>query len=163
MERLKPALGSARTNHLPCRNAFGKTLQGDGPEIAVLEQAGCQFACARSNDYGTGLGGRLEASGQIGSLSDARLLLGGSLTEEVTDDDKTCCDPDAHLQRDTASGVELRHRLDKRKPRADCTLGIMLVRHRITEVRKHTVADVLRDETPIALDQFFAAAVIARD
>src|ERR1700730_1829332 len=98
MECLKATLGSARANHLPCRNAFGKALQGDSPEIAILEQPAGQFACARSNDYSTRLGGRLEASGKIGRLSDDRLLLGGPRAEEITDDDKTRCDPDANLQ-----------------------------------------------------------------
>jgi hypothetical protein len=34
---------------------------------------------------------------------------------------------------------------------------------RIPEVRKHTIAHVLRDETTIALDQFGAAAMINAD
>src|ERR1700737_5012532 len=75
MQRLEPALSRAGANPLPCRNVFGKALQGDGPEIAILEHASGQFACARRNDHRARFGGRLEASGKIGRLSDHRLLL----------------------------------------------------------------------------------------
>src|SRR3984893_2824706 len=107
MEHLEAALSSARANHLPCRNVFGKALQGDGPEIAILEHASGQFACARRNDHRARFGGRLEASGKIGRLSDHRLLLRGSRTEEVTDHDEPSGDSDTRLQGDIGSGFEL--------------------------------------------------------
>src|SRR5215813_5143974 len=48
--RFKPALDSARAQHLPRGDILGEALQGDVPEVAVLEQATDQFSRARRND-----------------------------------------------------------------------------------------------------------------
>ena len=162
-QRLEPALGGARAQHLPRRHILGEALERDGAEIAILEQAADQPPCARCNHHGARLGQRLEASGKVGRLADDRLLLGRARADEVADHDEPGRDPDAHLQGDAGGGVELRHRLDQGKPGADRALGIMLVGLRIAEIGEHAVAHVLGDEAAVALDQLRAAAVIGAD
>ena len=46
-QRLEPALGGARAQHLPCRDGLGEAFERDCPEIAVVEEAAGQPACAR--------------------------------------------------------------------------------------------------------------------
>jgi hypothetical protein len=72
VQRLEPALRGARTQHVPRRDLLGETLERDGTEIAILEQAPGQRPCARCNYDRTWLSQSLEASGQIGRLADDR-------------------------------------------------------------------------------------------
>src|SRR6516164_7263292 len=44
--RFEAALDGTRLQHLPRWQIFGEALDGDGPKIAVLEQASYQLACA---------------------------------------------------------------------------------------------------------------------
>jgi hypothetical protein len=64
------------------------------------------------------------------------------------------------LQRRTGIRSELRNSLDKIEPGLNGTLGVVLVRLRITEIGENAIAHVLGDEAAVALDQFGAAAVI---
>src|SRR6516162_10337924 len=50
VQRLEPAVRGARTQHLPGGHILGETLERDGSEIAILEQAADQRPCARCND-----------------------------------------------------------------------------------------------------------------
>jgi hypothetical protein len=55
---------------------------------------------------------------------------------------------------------ELRNRLDKIEPGANCALSIMFMRLRVAEIGENAVTHVFWDETTVALDQLGAAAVI---
>ena len=46
-QRLEPALGGAHAQRLPCRDGLSEAFERDCPEIAVVEEAASQPACAR--------------------------------------------------------------------------------------------------------------------
>src|ERR1700681_3571822 len=73
---LEAALDGARSQHLPRRHVLSKALESDGSKIAIFEEAASQPAGARCDHHGARFGQRLEARGQIWSLTDDRLLLG---------------------------------------------------------------------------------------
>jgi hypothetical protein len=97
MQRLEPALGGARAQHLPRRHVFSETLESDRAEIAILKQSPRQPPCARCNYHGARLGQRLEASGKVWRLSDHRLLLGGTRTDEIANHHEARRDPYPNL------------------------------------------------------------------
>ena len=88
-KRLESVLDGARAKRLPCRNVLDETLERNGSEIAMVEQAAGQPACPRRNHYRARLGQRLEPSGQVGGLANDRLFPGRSGTDEVDDRDKS--------------------------------------------------------------------------
>ena len=109
------------------------------------------------------LGQRLQARRQVRRLADDRLLLGGARADEVADHDEPSGDADAHLQGNAGGGLELRHRLDQRKPGLHGAFGVMLVGLGIAEIGQHPVAHVLGDETAGLGDEIGAATVIRTD
>jgi hypothetical protein len=89
--REAPRIGSRRrSRQAPAiRNVLDETLERNGSEIAMVEQAAGQPACPRRNHYRARLGQRLEPSGQVGGLANDRLFPGRSGTDEVADRDKS--------------------------------------------------------------------------
>ena len=109
------------------------------------------------------LGQRLQPGGQVRRLADHRLLLGGTRADQVADHDKPGGDADADLQGSAGGGLELRHRLDQRKPGPHRALGVMLVGLGIAEIDQHPVAHVLGDEAADPGDEIGAATVVRTD
>jgi hypothetical protein len=107
-----------------------------------------------------GLRQGLEASREIWRLTNHRLLLGRSCSDQVADYYQPCRDPDTHLQRRVGTSGELWNSLDETEPGADRALRIVLMRLGVAEIRENTIAHVLGDKAAIALDPFSAAAVI---
>ena len=105
----------------------------------------------------------MQPGGQVRRLADHLLLLGSSVADEVADHDKPGGDADAHLQGNAGGGLELRHRLDQRKPGPDGAFGVMLVGLGIAEIGQYPVAHVPGDETAGSGDEIGAAAVVRAD
>ena len=91
------------------------------------------------------------------------MLLGRADADEVADHDKPGGDADAHLQGNAGGGLELRHRLDQRKPGPDGAFGVMLDGLGIAEIGQYPVANVPGDETAGTGDEIGAAAVVRAD
>src|SRR5215471_15735311 len=85
--RFKPALDTARAQHLPRGDILGEALQGDVPEVAVLEQATDQFSRARRNDNCARLGQGLEPGGEVGRLTHDPTFLGLPGADEIANYD----------------------------------------------------------------------------
>ena len=77
------------------------------------------------------------------------LLLSGTRSDQVANHDQAGGDTDPGLQRST--GLQLAHRRDQFQSDPYRSLGVILMRLRIPEVDKDTVAHVLRDEPAEAL------------
>jgi hypothetical protein len=105
----------------------------------------------------------LQPGGQVRRVADDAALLSLSRAQEIADHHDPGRDPNPHVQRRAGKGLKLRRGLDDRKPSSHCALGVVLVRLRIAEIGKHSVAHVLGDDAPIALDQVRAALVISPD
>ena len=45
-QRLKPVLGGARAQHLPCRHVLGEALERHSPKVVILEQPGSKSVSA---------------------------------------------------------------------------------------------------------------------
>ena len=92
MERLKPALGIARTNHLPRWHVLGKAFRLDAAEVLVLEQIG-QKPLRRRVDYdGVGNGGGLQARREVRGLADDPPFLRLPGTNKIADHDQAGAD-----------------------------------------------------------------------
>src|SRR5262249_45090010 len=85
------------TKHLPRRHILGETLERDGAEIAILEQATGQLPCARCNYDRGWVGQCLEPSGKVRRLADHRLLLGRPRSDQVANHNEASRNPDTNL------------------------------------------------------------------
>ena len=72
-------------------------------------------------------------------------------------------DADTDLKTSLMSGAKHRDRLDQRQGAAHRSLGIILMRLRVTKVTKHAVPHVLGDEATGLGDLLSAAAMIGAD
>jgi hypothetical protein len=88
---------------------------------------------------------------------------GCSCTDQVADHDEPGGDAYANLERRTAMRCELRNRLDKIEPDANCALSIMFMRLGVAEIGENAVTHVFRHEPTVALDQVGAAVMIGAD
>ena len=75
------------------------------------------------------------------------VLLRRASADEIADHDEPRGDADAHLQGDARGSVQLRRRLDERKPSLDRAFGVVFVGLRIAEIGEHAVAHIFGDET----------------
>ena len=140
-----------------------KPLISTAPQILVVEQPAGQPPRARPDHHGPRCRQRLQPRRQVRRLADHRLLLRGTLADQVADHDQTGGDPDPHLQWLTGGGVEPRHRPDQRQTGAHRPLGVVLVGARIAEINEHSVSHVFRDKSAATLDDRSDAAVIGAD
>jgi hypothetical protein len=88
----------------------------------------------------------LEPSGKVRRLSDDRLLLGRSCSDQVADYNKAGRDPDPNLQGRTSIRGDLWNCLNKIEPGANCPLSIMFMRLGVTEIGENAVAHVFCDK-----------------
>jgi hypothetical protein len=86
-----------------------------------------------------------------------------TFTDKFADNYKTGGNANAHPQTDTGGSPQLRYRLDKTQPGVDSALRIMLMRSGVTEIGKHTIAQVSGDETAGLVDFLGTAVVIRAD
>ena len=91
------------------------------------------------------LGKRLQAGSEVRRLADHRLLLRGSLADQVADHDEAGRDADPSCQRAGLWKAQPRDRGGGREAGADCPLGRVLVRLGPAEIGQHAVAHELGD------------------
>ena len=159
---LEAARDGTRTQYLPGRHRRGNTLDLDGAEIANLEEIADQPARARGDNDGIWLGQGLQTGGEVRRFADNRLLLRRALADQIADDDQPGGDPDARLELD-GFDIQAPDRIDDAEPRADCPLGIVLMRPRVTEIDQHAVAHVFGDKAVEAGDDRGDRTVIGGD
>jgi hypothetical protein len=119
---------------------LGEALEALGTEVSELEQATDQ---PRDDDL-AGFRKRLQASREVGRLTDHDLLLSRALADQVADHNEPGRDADPGRER-PAGGFEPRHRPDQGEPRPDGALGVVLVRAWPAEIGEHAVAHELGD------------------
>jgi hypothetical protein len=86
------------------------------------------------------------------------MQLSNSRPANCGDHDRAGRDPNAHLEG--LLDAQLADRFDEHQPRSH---GVVLMGLGVPEIRQHTVAHVLGDETAVALDQLRAAPMIGAD
>ena len=89
---------------------------------------------------------RLQARCKIRSVADHRLLLRGTLADQIADHHEAGCDADPSGQSLARRRLQLADRFGERQSRPNRPLRFVLVRPRIPEVGQHTVAHELGDE-----------------
>jgi hypothetical protein len=132
-------------------------------EIAEFEKVAEKLARALGDDDAVRRGDTLQPGGQVWRVADDAALLCLSRAQEIADDHNPGRNPHPHVQRRAGGGLKLRRGLDDCQPSSHCALRVVLVRLRIAEIGEHSVAHVLGDEAPIALDHVRAALVIGPD
>ena len=140
---LETALGRALAGDGEGAHRRREALERRGAQVAEGEQAAQEAARALGDDHGPGFGQGLQAGGEVGGLPDHRLLLRGTLADQVADHDQPGGDPDPGRQRLAAGCGQPRHRRRRREAGADGPLRLVLVRHGPAEVGQHAVAHEL--------------------
>ena len=107
------------------------------------------------------LGKRLQPGGEVRRLADDRVLLRGTLADQIADHDQPGGDADPHAQ--SLSRRQSADRLDEREAGAHRPLGVVLVRLRVAEIDQHPVAHVLGDKAVEAGDRLGDRAVVGAD
>ena len=77
-------------------------------------------------------------------------------TQKVADHHNSGCNADPHLERTSVRRPQPGNTLCERKTGANRLLRVVLVRLRVSKIRKHGVAHVLRDEAVLELDRLRA-------
>ena len=103
----------------------------------------------------------LQACSQVGGLADDVPFLGLAGPDQFSDDNQAGGDADANLEPFGCS--EVPDRLDLSQARAYCSLGIILLSVRISEIDQHTVAHVSGDEAVVLADRLCNTLVISPD
>jgi hypothetical protein len=86
-----------------------------------------------------------------------------ALLDQVSNDNHARTNGDAGLQRHIAGGFQVANGFEYGEARKDRPLGIVLVRGRISEIREHPVAQILRDHAAKGFDFIGAAGVKRSD
>ena len=162
MHRLKSALDSSLSYHLPGRDRVRETLQRDQSEIPMVEQT-TDLPPGHSIDHDTvGLRQPLQASGQVRGLPNRRLLSCLPRPDRLADNHQPGGDPDSNLQwlrQDRRSS----NCIDNRKGSTNSAFGIRLMRVRPAEVDEDAVTYISGDEASEARDRRGHAGLVATD
>ena len=163
MQRLEAALHRTRPQRRPGPRRPGDALEVLCPEVLELEEIAEKPPRAVGDDDHVRLGDALQARREVRRLADDAALLRFARADEVADDDQPGRDADAHLQAERGGGLQLRHRLDQRKPGQHRALGVVLVGLGIAEISQHAVAHVFGDEAAGLANRLGAASMIGAD
>ena len=155
-QRLEAAGDGARAQHLPSRYRRGDALELDLAEIAVFEEIAGQSPGTRGDHDRIGLGQGLQARGEIGRIAGDIVL-----DDLAADDNQPGGNP--HARVELFGLIEPRNPIDQRQPASRSTLGIVLVRLRISEINQDPVAHVAGDKPAKALDNLCDAAMVGAD
>jgi hypothetical protein len=128
----------------------GEALDGLPAEVAQPEQVADQAAGGAGEDDLPGLRQSLQACGEVGGLTDHRLLLRRALADQITNYDKSGGNADADGEPLGSTGLQARHRRLYFQPGPHRPLGVVLMRPRIAEIGQHPVAHVFGDKAVVA-------------
>jgi hypothetical protein len=158
-QRLKATVNCAQACHLPDLHWIAKALNRHESEIPVLEEPAKKAPGAVTNDHSIWLGQSLEPRRKVGGLAHHFVFLRRT-TDRIADNHQTGGNANAHPQMDTNGSSQLRYRLDKTQPSMDGAFRIVLMRPGVTEIGKHTIAQISGDEAAGLVNLFSTAAVI---
>jgi hypothetical protein len=159
VKRLEPAGDHACTEHPPSSHRLGKAFDFNGAEIVELKQVSDEPARACRNHDLIGLGNGLQAGRQVRRLACDVVLRRPANPIDLADHRQPSCDPDANLSRTAVRKREACNRIDRRESSPDGTLGIVLMRLRVAEIRQGTIAHRAGNEPAEAHDAFADAAM----
>jgi hypothetical protein len=140
---------------------LAKTGERLRPEVFQIEKPADLPARRIANNQRVRGGQALQSGGEVGRLANDPALLCGTLADQIADHGKPSGDAETHAQ--ILSRRQAADRLDYRQPGAHRTLGIVLMRPRITEIDQHPVAHIFRDKAVEAADRIADRTVVAAD
>ena len=163
VERLEAAFGATLALDPPGGERLGEALEAPRAEIGQLEEATDQPARGLADDHGPRRRERLQSCGEVRRLADHRLLLRGTLADQIADHHLAGRDAGSHRQCPTIVGGEAADRLGEVETRPDRALGVVLMRLRKAEIGEHAIAHELRDVALVAADDLAAGALVGGD
>jgi hypothetical protein len=119
--------------------------------------------CDGRDDEGIGFSDCLQACHQVRGLANGGVLLSYALPNKIAHDDHPRADGDAGLQCLTTCCPQVSDSSEDGKAGEDCPLRIILVRGRITEIRKHPATQLLRDHAAEGFNLVGASSVEGGD
>jgi hypothetical protein len=159
---LEPTQNAALANDPPCRLQLGKAGKCSLAEIGQIEQPS-DLAARRFIDYQTVRRSEcLQPRREVGCPADNRLFLRRALADQIADDHQPRRDPDPRLEFN-GSDIEAADRADRSQSRPDSPLGVVLMRSRVAEIDRDTVAHVFGDKAVEAADHVGDGLVIGGD
>jgi hypothetical protein len=148
-QRLKPALDGTLCQNLPSADQLAAG-GFDCAELAAVEQMTNKASCRWIDRHRVRLRRNLQPRRQVlGVAGNFVAMILGS-TDGVADDDHPRRDPDPALDRWIWPAVQRSDRRTQFEPCPHRRVGIVLVRHRITEDDQHGVAEIPCDGPAVA-------------
>src|SRR5262249_23703587 len=126
----------------------GDALKFACSEVLKLEEIAEKFPGALGDDHHARFGDALQPCGQVWRLADDATLRRIPGVHQVANNNEASRNPDTGLQSHARPQGD--HRCNQFEPRADRTLGIVLMGLRIAKIDQHTVAEILRDKAIVA-------------
>ena len=149
VDRFEAALGCRHAINRPCGDRFGNTLDFVKAKIAQEEQIAEQPARGSGDDDGPRFDQGLQTRRQAWCVTNDGMLSQRALAAEVADHNQTGGYANADRERLFRSRLHPRDGSNDVERRAHGTLGIVLVRTRITEIGQYPVAPEIREEAII--------------
>ena len=161
MESVELACRRALSQCCPSAHGGRNSLEVLGPEIVEFKKVAEKPSCALGDNHGVRLGDRLELRGNVWSFADDAAFVGACRIGDVADDNEAGGNSDARLRR--RARLQCPHRRNQFKRRSNRTLGVVLVRLRITKINDGCVAVRVGDESFVPPDRLNDTIVIALD
>jgi hypothetical protein len=159
----KTAFGPALAFDPPGGHRLGEAFEAPSAKIGQLEQAADQPARRLADDYATRFRQRLQPRREVRRVADHRLLPCRTLADQIADHHEPGRDADPCGKSFAPRCRQQADRFNKRQPRPDRALGIVLVRLWPSEIGQHAIAHVFRDVPAPALDRLGATTLIGAD
>src|SRR5262249_58669870 len=133
------ALHAARPHHLPNRYRLRPAFQRERSEIAIIEVPPSESAGARADQHSPWLRKRLQACGEVWSLTNDGLLRPGFTNQQLAHNDSARCNAKPSLQCGVDICPDIRYGIDECERGAYCLFGIIFLRVRIAEIGEHAM------------------------
>ncbi len=131
-------------------------------EVFEIEQLADLLPSVGGNHQAGWCSERLQPRGEIGRLTDDRLLLRGALADQIADDHQPGGDSDPRLEIGGLNN-EATHSVDRAQCGPDRSFSVVLMGAWIAEIDENTIAHILGDETIEPGNDFSDRAVIGAD
>jgi len=140
MESGKATFRRSFPQNSPRHHRLGKSLEFERSEVFAHEHIAEQPKRAGGDDRGVRGYHALQASGEVRSPPDDDLLLCRILSDSIPGDDHARCNSNPHLQRLSIWEQKLAHLCHELEAGPNGPFSIVLVRLRVAEIHKKTVA-----------------------